>query len=81
MSATHQTYLSDTAADEAVPAPHQRLHRIPDLEHTNSAAMSCDAEDPQRYWTQSPPSTAPRWLLFVAGVMCGAVFSVWVMLP
>jgi hypothetical protein len=52
------------------------------LNHTNSAHLIGESEDPQpgRYWVQRPPSVAPRWLLFVAGVMCGAVACAWVML-
>ena len=54
------------------------------LDHTNSAAMAFDAEDPhpgpvQMYGPER--MRAPRWLLFVAGVMCGAVACAWVMLP
>jgi hypothetical protein len=55
----------------------------PPLNHTCSAHLVGESEDPQpgRYWVQRPPSVAPRWLLFVAGVMCGAVACAWVMLP
>jgi hypothetical protein len=53
------------------------------LNHTGSAHLIGESEDPHpdRYWVQRPPSVAPRWLLFVAGVMCGAMVCAWVMLP
>ncbi len=84
MSTTHQTYLAETAADEAVPAPYQRLHRIPEPGYVAGAVEAMDAGDPhpgplRMYGPE--PMRAPRWLLFVAGVMCGAVACAWVMLP
>ena len=84
MSTTHQTYLAETAADEAVPAPYQRLHRIPEPGYTAGAVEAMDAGEstPGPVQIYGPePVNAPRWLLFVAGVMCGAVACAWVMTP
>ncbi len=87
MSTTHQTYLAGTAADEAVPAPYQGLHRIPVLEHTNSAVAAMDAEDARpmlgRDYAQGHAhgyidglracaQRPSRGVLFVVGVMVGA---------
>jgi hypothetical protein len=74
MSTTHQTYLAETAADEAVPAPYQRLHRIPTLDHTASAALIGDASEtkPARidYAGQEPVSFG-AWGMVLFGLLCG----------
>jgi hypothetical protein len=84
MSTTHQTYLANTAADESVPAPYQQLHRIPEPGYTAGAVEAMDAGDPKPertvYYRVIDRDLTPRWLLFVAGVMCGAVACAWVML-
>jgi hypothetical protein len=59
---------------------------IPPLDHTNSAAMAFDAEDPhpgpvQMYGPER--MRAPQWPLFFVGVVMGAVacYAVLVMAP
>jgi hypothetical protein len=56
----------------------------PPLDHTNSAHLIGDAEDsrPGPVQMYGPERMRlPGALLFVAGVMCGAVACAWVMLP
>jgi len=71
----------DTAAPSEYPMPWRGY--IPPLDHTASAVAAMDPGDPhpgpvQMYGPE--PMRAPRWLLFVAGVMCGAAACAWVML-
>lgn len=78
MSTTHQTYLAETAADEAVPAPYQRLHRIPEPGYTAGAVEAMDAGEPKPKtkparidYAGPEPVNLRAWGMVAFGLLCG----------